>query len=184
MGWPVGARLISTSGVVAIESKCLEPMTPHVGNFAPAYDAEIRERLDRRPGRSGGSDSNASRVCQSGPLILRLMETRTQALAVAGSRIGQHERRVLPRANWSSHHRLRFVQPMRKCCLRRCPATSSPCSRLKTYGRVQPFRNHRGLEISPRASRAPRGRCASNFTPLRSSAALRPKWVRVPVRRP
>lgn len=32
------------SGVVAIESKCLEPLTPHVADFAPAYDPEIRDR--------------------------------------------------------------------------------------------------------------------------------------------
>ncbi len=31
------------TGVVAVESKCLEPLTPHVANFAPAYDAEIRD---------------------------------------------------------------------------------------------------------------------------------------------
>ena len=31
------------SGVVAVESKCLEPLTPHVAKFAPAYDAEIRD---------------------------------------------------------------------------------------------------------------------------------------------
>ena len=29
------------NGVVAIESKCLEPLTPHKAEFAPAYDAEI-----------------------------------------------------------------------------------------------------------------------------------------------
>lgn len=31
------------TGMVAVESKCLEPLTPHVANFAPAYDAEIRD---------------------------------------------------------------------------------------------------------------------------------------------
>ncbi|MGH6856751.1 MAG: PGN_0703 family putative restriction endonuclease [Methylocella sp.] len=35
------------SGVVAIESKCLEPLTPHVANFAPAYYAEIRDERRR-----------------------------------------------------------------------------------------------------------------------------------------
>ena len=30
-------------GVMAIESKCLEPLSPHVAEFAPAYDAEIRD---------------------------------------------------------------------------------------------------------------------------------------------
>ncbi len=31
------------SGVIAVESKCLEPLTAHVANFSPAYDAEIRD---------------------------------------------------------------------------------------------------------------------------------------------
>jgi hypothetical protein len=31
------------SGVVAVESKCLEPLTPHAAKFASAYDAEIRD---------------------------------------------------------------------------------------------------------------------------------------------
>jgi hypothetical protein len=34
---------VGPSGVVAVESKCLEPLTPHVANFAPAYEAEIRD---------------------------------------------------------------------------------------------------------------------------------------------
>lgn len=34
--------LVGATGVLAIESKCLEPLTPHVAEFAPAYDAEIR----------------------------------------------------------------------------------------------------------------------------------------------
>ena len=29
------------NGVVAIESKCLEPLTPHLAKFAPAYDSQI-----------------------------------------------------------------------------------------------------------------------------------------------
>jgi hypothetical protein len=29
------------NGVVAVESKCLEPLTPHKAEFAPAYDSEI-----------------------------------------------------------------------------------------------------------------------------------------------
>ena len=37
-----------TNGVVAIESKCLEPLTPHKAEFAPAYEAEIRD--ERRKG--------------------------------------------------------------------------------------------------------------------------------------
>ncbi len=37
-----------TSGVVAIESKCLEPLTPHKAEFARAYEAEIRD--ERRKG--------------------------------------------------------------------------------------------------------------------------------------
>jgi hypothetical protein len=28
-------------GVVAVESKCLEPLSPHIASFAPAYNAEI-----------------------------------------------------------------------------------------------------------------------------------------------
>lgn len=36
-------------GVVAIESKCLEPMTPHTASFAPAYDAEIRDARRATP---------------------------------------------------------------------------------------------------------------------------------------
>lgn len=31
------------NGVVAVESKCLEHLAPHVAEFAPAYDAEIRD---------------------------------------------------------------------------------------------------------------------------------------------
>ena len=31
------------NGIVAIESKCLEYLTPHAANFAPAYDREIRD---------------------------------------------------------------------------------------------------------------------------------------------
>ena len=31
------------NGVVAIESKCLEPLTSHKPEFAPAYEAEIRD---------------------------------------------------------------------------------------------------------------------------------------------
>lgn len=34
---------VGPSGVVAVESKCLEPLTSHVANFAPAYEAEIRD---------------------------------------------------------------------------------------------------------------------------------------------
>jgi hypothetical protein len=37
-----------TNGVVAIESKCLEPLTSHKPEFAPAYEAEIRD--ERRQG--------------------------------------------------------------------------------------------------------------------------------------
>ncbi|HEY1612341.1 MAG TPA: hypothetical protein VGF97_01440 [Rhizomicrobium sp.] len=37
------------AGIVAIESKCLEPMTPHIANFAPAYDAEIRDARRATP---------------------------------------------------------------------------------------------------------------------------------------
>jgi hypothetical protein len=37
-----------TNGVVAIESKCLEPLTSHKAEFAPAYEAEIRD--ERRQG--------------------------------------------------------------------------------------------------------------------------------------
>ena len=32
------------SGVVAVESKCLETLTPHVANFAPAYEYEIKDQ--------------------------------------------------------------------------------------------------------------------------------------------
>ena len=32
------------NGVVAIESKCLEPLTSHKAEFAPAYDSEIRDQ--------------------------------------------------------------------------------------------------------------------------------------------
>jgi len=38
-----------SAGIVAIESKCLETMTPHVANFAPAYDAEIRDSRRATP---------------------------------------------------------------------------------------------------------------------------------------
>jgi hypothetical protein len=32
------------NGVVAVESKCLEPLTPHVAKFAPAYESEIKDQ--------------------------------------------------------------------------------------------------------------------------------------------
>lgn len=32
------------NGVVAIESKCLEPMSAHVAEFAPAYESEIKDQ--------------------------------------------------------------------------------------------------------------------------------------------
>ncbi len=32
------------SGVVAVESKCLETLTPHVANFASAYEYEIKDQ--------------------------------------------------------------------------------------------------------------------------------------------
>ena len=32
------------NGVVAVESKCLEPLTPHKAEFAPAYDSEIEHK--------------------------------------------------------------------------------------------------------------------------------------------
>jgi hypothetical protein len=35
--------LAGPGGVVAIESKCLEPLSPHVADFAPAYEAEIKD---------------------------------------------------------------------------------------------------------------------------------------------
>lgn len=35
------------NGVVAIESKCLEILTPHSAKFAPAYEAEIRDERRR-----------------------------------------------------------------------------------------------------------------------------------------
>lgn len=31
------------SGVVAVESKCLEPLTPHLARFSPAYESGIRD---------------------------------------------------------------------------------------------------------------------------------------------
>jgi hypothetical protein len=34
-------------GIVAIESKCLEPLSPHVAKFAPAYKAEITDARSR-----------------------------------------------------------------------------------------------------------------------------------------
>ncbi len=32
------------NGVVAVESKCLEPLSPHVAEFAPAYESEIKDQ--------------------------------------------------------------------------------------------------------------------------------------------
>ena len=39
----VDVVLEGPDGVVAIESKCLEPLSSHVAKFAPAYDAEIQD---------------------------------------------------------------------------------------------------------------------------------------------
>src|ERR1019366_6709554 len=57
-----------TNGVVAIESKCLEPLTPHKAEFAPAYEADSRRTEELS--LAGCSPACEARVRSSRPLQL------------------------------------------------------------------------------------------------------------------